>query len=59
MRTVILTHVKSLPGFDRQCYKGDDGKYYVFQNGQWLSASKDWEPCCPITNIIFKVEANT
>jgi hypothetical protein len=56
MKTITLTYIQSLPGFDRQCYKGDDGKYYVFQNGQWLSASKDWEPCCPITHITFRLK---
>jgi hypothetical protein len=59
MKTITLTFKLNLPGFSRVCYKGDDGKYYVFQNGQWFSASKDWEPCCPVTNVTFRLEANT
>lgn len=59
MKTIHLKYIRSLPGFDRHCYKGDDGKYYVLQSGQWLSASKDWEPCCPVTNITFKLKGNT
>jgi hypothetical protein len=53
---VTLKYIQYLPGFNRLCYKGNDNNHYVFQDGQWLSASKDWEPCCPVSNITFRLE---
>ena len=55
MKIIILKYIKTLPGYGRLCYKGNDGRYYVFQTGQWLLASKDWEPSHPVSNITFKI----
>jgi hypothetical protein len=48
-----LSFICYLSGLDRLCFKDDDGKYYVFQHGQWFSASRDWEPCCPISKETY------
>ncbi len=38
-----MKHIKSMPGFCRECYT-HNGRYYVYQDNQWYSASKDFEP---------------
>jgi hypothetical protein len=44
--TVHVEHVKTMSGFDRECYrtKGKDKRYFCLQGGTWFSCSKDFEP---------------
>lgn len=41
--TVHVEHVKTMSGFDRECYKADD-RYFCLQSGTWYVCSKDFEP---------------
>jgi hypothetical protein len=42
--TVHVEHVKTMSGFDRECYRTKDKRYFCLQGGTWFSCSKDFEP---------------